>query len=92
MEYARGLCTLRVSATPHGIGQPSILWPETAIESIGFLKEISGASSTKGIIIAKSAPVTPWSRTCSVWLVACTLPPSWRPYSRRREGAPSQCT
>ena len=38
------------------MGQPSILWPETAIESTGLRKDISGAYSTNGIIMAKSAP------------------------------------
>ena len=42
--------------TPHGIGEPSILWPETAIESMGFSKQTCGAFSMNGSIIAKSAP------------------------------------
>ena len=59
-------CSERVRATPHGMGQPSILCPETVIESIGRSKEISGANSTNGSIIAKSAP-SQWMWNCSRW-------------------------
>ena len=40
-------CSRRVSATPHGIGQPSILCPETAIESMGFLNECGAQKKGK---------------------------------------------
>jgi hypothetical protein len=40
------ICFMRVISTPHGIGQPMNLWPETLTLPIGFLKVTFGASCT----------------------------------------------
>jgi hypothetical protein len=37
------ICFMRVISTPHGIGQPMNLWPETLTLPIGFLKVTFGA-------------------------------------------------
>ena len=53
------MCSLRVSTTPQGMGQPSILWPDTEMLSISFSNDTSYATSqcsTNGTIKPASAP------------------------------------
>jgi hypothetical protein len=45
----------RVMTTPHGMGHPMNLWPDTDTELIGLVKEMVGAPVRKGSIVPERA-------------------------------------